>query len=73
LFRQNIKYSSNEILVFGRPIINSVYKLFSLKMTKWHAHVAHMAKHMNMVGAFFGGSLVPPRPRNPALHNRGLM
>jgi len=24
-------------------------------MTKWHAHVLHMAKHMNMVGAPFGG------------------
>jgi len=24
-------------------------------MTKWHAHVAHMAKHINMVGAPFGG------------------
>jgi len=24
-------------------------------MTKWHAQVAHMAKHMNMVGALFGG------------------
>ena len=21
-------------------------------MTKWHAHVTHMAKHMNMVGAW---------------------
>jgi len=24
-------------------------------MTKWQVHVAHMAKHMNMMGAFFGG------------------
>jgi len=22
-------------------------------MTKWHAHVAHMANHMNMAGATF--------------------
>jgi len=22
-------------------------------MTKWHAHVVHMAKHMNMVGGLF--------------------
>jgi len=33
----------------------SVYKLSLLKMTKWHAHVANMAKHMNMAGALFGG------------------
>jgi len=31
-------------------------------MTKWHAHVAHMAKHMNMVGA-----RAPCPPLNPAL------
>jgi len=30
-------------------------------MAKWHTHVAHMAKHMNMVG----GPLGPPL--NPAL------
>jgi len=24
-------------------------------MSKWHAHVTHTAKHMNMVGALFGG------------------
>jgi len=41
-------------------------------MTKWHAHVAHMAKHMNMVeaplwwGALGPGSLGPSL--NPALH-----
>jgi len=30
-------------------------------MTKWHAHVAHMTKHMNMVGgASLLGALVPP-------------
>jgi len=51
LFRHNIKYSSSKILLFGRPI-NSVYKkLFSLKTPMWHAHVVHMAKHMNMVGS----------------------
>jgi len=32
-------------------------------MTKWHAHVAHMAKHMEMVGG--PGHLAPPL--NPAL------
>jgi len=26
LFRQNIKYSSSEMLLFGRQVINSVYK-----------------------------------------------
>jgi len=30
-------------------------------MTKWHAHVIHMAKHMDMVGT------LGPRPLNPAL------
>jgi len=30
-------------------------------MTKWHAHVIHQAKHMDMVGA------LGPRPLNPAL------
>jgi len=30
-------------------------------MTKWHAHVAHMAKHMNMVGS-------PGPTLNPALY-----
>jgi len=29
-------------------------------MTKWHAHVAHMARHMDMVGAHFGGGPWPP-------------
>jgi len=29
-------------------------------MTKWHAHVARMTKHTNMVGGLFGGG-------NPAL------
>jgi len=29
-------------------------------MTKWHAHVVHMAKHMKMVGGLFnGGPWVP--------------
>jgi len=28
-----------------------IYKKFSLvKMCKWHAHIAHVAMHMNMVG-----------------------
>ena len=30
-------------------------------MNKWHAHVAHMAKHMNMVGALGPGPLPPPK------------
>jgi len=30
-------------------------------MTKWHAHVAHMAKHTNMVGALGPGPLPPPK------------
>jgi len=39
----------------------STKKLSSLiKMTKWHAHVAHMAKHMNMVG---GPGSSPPKIR----------
>jgi len=40
-------------------------------MTKWHAHVVHMAKHMNMVGVpFWWGALGPgplSSPLNPAL------
>jgi len=28
-------------------------------MNKWHAHVAHMAKHINMVGSLFGGEPGP--------------
>jgi len=32
-----------------------VYKKFSsVKISKWHAHVAYMAKHTNMVGVPFG-------------------
>jgi len=26
-------------------------------MTKWHAHVAHMAKYMSLVGSPFGGGI----------------
>jgi len=33
-------------------------------MTKWHAHVAHMAKQMDMVGGLFGGG---PWARAPCL------
>jgi len=29
-------------------------------MTKWHTHVAHMAKHENMVGVPGPGPLAPP-------------
>jgi len=29
-------------------------------MTKWHAHVAHTAKHMNMVGGSGPGPLASP-------------
>ena len=39
-------------------------------MTKWHAYVAHMAKHMNMVGGpLWWGALGPDPfpPLNPAL------
>jgi len=36
-------------------------------MIKWHAHVAHMTKHMNMVGGPGPGPL--GRPLNPALHS----
>jgi len=37
-----------------RYLTASANNLSSLiKMTKWHAHVAHMAKHMNMAGATF--------------------
>ena len=37
-------------------------------MTKWHALVAHMAKHMNLVGGpFWVGVLGPRTPLNPAL------
>jgi len=43
----------------------STNKLFSLKMTKWHAHVEHMAKHMNVVGSslWWGalGHFPPPK------------
>jgi len=34
-------------------------------MTKWHAHVKHMAKHVKMVGGPGPGAL--GRPLNPAL------
>jgi len=34
-------------------------------MSKWHAHDAHMAKHMDMVGSPGPGTLGPPQ--NPAL------
>jgi len=53
-------------------LIASTNKLSSLiKMTRWHAHVAHMAKNMNMVGcpSLVGGpgpGLLGP-PLNPAL------
>jgi len=30
-------------------------------MAKWHAHVERMAKHMNMVGAHFGGGIGHPK------------
>jgi len=34
-----------------RYIIKIVYKqTFITKVTKWHTQIAHMAKHMNMVG-----------------------
>jgi len=38
-------------------------------MTKWHAHVVHMAKHMNVVGVIlFGGKpRAPWAPLNPGL------
>jgi len=32
-----------------RQSIAFTHKLSLLKMTKWHAHVTHMAKHMNTV------------------------
>jgi len=47
---------------------DSIYKNFSsVKMSKWHAQVAHMATHMNMVrgGALWWGPLGPPL--NPAM------
>jgi len=39
-----------------------------MKKIKWHAHVAYMAKHMNMVGAPFGGGSGPlgPTPKSGA-------
>ena len=45
---------------------NRVHKLSSLiKMAKWHAHVVHMAKHMNMAGGHWARPLL-----NPALARR---
>jgi len=42
-------------------LIASTNKLSLLiKMTKWHAHVVHMAKHMNMVEDPGPGNLGPP-------------
>jgi len=35
-------------------------------MTMWHTYVAHMAKYMNMVRAFFGGG---PWTRAPPLNH----
>jgi len=38
------------------PQFNSIYKkLLSLRTPMWHAHVAHMAKNINMVGALIDG------------------
>jgi len=49
-------------------LIESTNKLSSLiKMTRWHAHVVHMVKNMNMVGvavwwgALGSGPLGPPK------------
>jgi len=59
-------------------LIASANKLSSIiKMTKWHAHVVHMAKHMNMVGGPFlvggpGPGLLRP-PVNPALYHTNFV
>jgi len=43
-------------------------------MTKWHAHVAHMAKHMNMVGGpLWWGARAPFPPLNPALDSHAFL
>jgi len=34
-------------------------------MTKWHAHVAHVAKHVNMVGGPFWWGTLGPGPLCP--------
>ena len=47
-------------------LITPTNKLSSIIRIKWHAHVAHTAKHMNMVGGPGPGSL-GPLPLNPAL------
>ena len=60
----------------GRPIIASTNKLSSLKMTKWHPHVAHMAKHMNMVGGpvwWVGRAPWPPKSGAVWSDNRSRM
>jgi len=68
-----IHYYLREILPSDRPITISTHstnKLSSLKMTKWHAHVAHMPKHMNMVGPIWRGAMDPlGPPLNPALQS----
>jgi len=43
-----------------------------MKMTKWHAHVLHMAKHTNMVGGTFlvvgpGPGHLGPHPKSGAV------
>jgi len=49
-----------------RNLITSTNKLSLLiKMTKWHAHVVHMAKHMNTVGG------PVPRPVTSLGHHDG--
>jgi len=35
-------------------------------MTKWHAHVEHMAKHMNMVGDPLLWGALRPGPLGPS-------
>jgi len=40
-------------------------------MTKWHAHVVYMAKHMNMVGALFDGGPWARAPWAPSKSGAG--
>ena len=62
------------MLPSGRTVSNiAPTPIYLLKMTKWHTHVAHMAKHMDMLGALFGGGpgpglLSPPKSGAASRH-----
>jgi len=67
LSQYQVIYKRNTVVWTTDNLIASTNKLSSLiKMTKWHAHVVHMAKQLNMMGG--PGPL--GLPLNPALRLR---